>query len=316
MPLMTRRDVPFLAYSAATVSLRVFPKSMRLRWLIPISHRLGRAWLMLDRPAAQLCRGNMQRVLGDRLSPAELETAVRQHFYVITLGKMINDLLPELSLAELERFLRLGGSEQLQAAKEPGKGLLLLGSHIGLHGYSPMTLFQRHGYAFEAAVGEEFPIDSRVYRKFVHPVRSRNWSIMPVIPTSTGAPQRRMHLCLQEGKILLLWVDVVNEDLLRLRAPQVIRMPFLGHTMAFRTGALQLAQWMQVPTLPFFTPPRPDGGFTLQIEPPLTIHLEKSLDALRDNMAQYVTRLESRILANPGLWWQWRHPLLMEIMQL
>ncbi|MCO5183847.1 MAG: lysophospholipid acyltransferase family protein [Anaerolineae bacterium] len=314
MTWITKGDLPFLAYSAATVATRAVPLSYRRRWTIPVADRLGGLWRLADRSAAALGRRNMQAIMGDRLNSAEIDTALREHFNVIVLGKLLNDMLPDLTLEQLEQFLRLEGREHLDAALAKDQGVLLLGAHYGLHGYVPLTLYQRLGLPFNTVVGAEFPIDSWVYNRFVHPVRSRNWHELPVIDNTHGNPQRAMLRCLQAKKSLLIWPDLFNDDLFELSSPQVLRMPLLGHTLPFRTGTFQLAQWTQVPTLPFFILPRADGGFVMRVEPPLTIVQEKSIDGLYTNVLGYVQRLERHIAAHPGLWWQWRQPRLLEIM--
>lgn len=314
MKWITRGDLPFLAYSAATVAMRAIPLASRRRWTIPISDKLGAAWRHLDRSSAALARRNMQVIMGDRLSSAEIDSALQDHFNVIALGKLLNDMLPDLTLAQLEQFLRLEGREHLDAALAQGKGVLLLGAHYGLHGYVPLTLYQRLELPFNTVVGAEFPVDSWAYNRFVHPVRSRNWHELPVIDNTHGNPQRAMLRCLQAKNSLLIWPDLFNDDLFELSSPQVLRMPLLGHTLPFRTGTFQLAQWTQVPTLPFFILPRADGGFVMRVEPPLTIVQEKSIDGLYANLLGYVQRLEGHISAYPGLWWQWRQPRLLEIM--
>ena len=157
MTWITKGDLPFLAYSAATVATRAVPLSYRRRWTIPVADRLGGLWRLADRSAAALGRRNMQAIMGDRLNSAEIDTALREHFNVIVLGKLLNDILPDLTLEQLEQFLRLEGREHLDAALAKDQGVLLLGAHYGLHGYVPLTLYQRLGLPFNTVVGAEFP---------------------------------------------------------------------------------------------------------------------------------------------------------------
>lgn len=313
MALVTKGDLPHLAYTAVTVGLRAIPLALRWQGCDRAARQLGQLWYTLDRSSRTLAKSNMRAVLGDRLSEAEIEREVQRHFYVIALGKIMNDMLPDLSLEQLTDFLHVEGEEHLQAALARGRGALLLGMHFGLHGYIPLTLFQRLGYQFVAILGHEYPSTSWAYKQLVYPVRSRNWSQLPVV-NADGSPQRALVEPLRKGQSVMIWPDLVNEELFRQPEPNVIRIPLLGKSMPFRTGAFRMEQWMKVPALPFVWVPR-EHGFTMRIEPPLTLEGDRSLTGLTENVRTYAGRLEEYILRYPGMWWQWRQERLMELMQ-
>jgi KDO2-lipid IV(A) lauroyltransferase len=288
---------------------------MRWRAYGALGDSLAEWWYRLDKPSVALARANIQAVLGERLSADEVEKAIFDHFHVVALGKVVNDMLPDLSLAELKEFLQVEGEEHLTAALAEGRGVLMLGAHYGLHGYIPLTMLKRMGLNFAAVLGHEFPSDTWVYRNLVYPIRSRNWRQVPVI-NADGNPQREMVARLQRKEILVIWPDLVNEELFLQPAPHVLRVPFLGQTMPFRTGSFRLAQWMKIPTLPFFIVPREGRNrFSMVIEPPLAFSSDNSLEALKDNLGVYLARLQSYIMHHPGLWWQWRQNRLQELVR-
>jgi lauroyl/myristoyl acyltransferase len=256
----------------------------------------------------------MQTVLGARLAAEEIESEVQRHFYVTALGKVVSDMLPDLTLAGLNQILAIEGETYLKAALAEGRGVLLLGTHFGLHGYVPLTLIKRLGYSFVTVIGQEYSSrDSWIYLHFVHPIRSRNWREMPVI-NPNGNPQREMVTSLQQKQLLMIWPDFINEELFRLPPPHALRVPFLDRSMPFRTGAFRLAQWLNVPMLPFFIVPRPQG-FAMVIEGPLPVTPDNSMAGLMANLTAFTARLETHILLYPGLWWQWRQKWLLEMMQ-
>lgn len=314
MALVTKQDLPFVAYSGVTLALRAIPWRWRLRWMLPVSRVLGRLWYRLDRSNAALGRRNMHSTLGDRYSAERLEAELLRHFQVIAFGKIFNDILPELDLAHLNHILYLDGKEHVDAAMAQNRGALLFGTHYGLHGYVPLTLFQRHGYPFQTVVGAELSDgDSWIYRKLVHPIRSRNWDLMPII-NPTGNPQREMVKALEDKDALLIWPDFVNDELFRLPEPHTLSVPFLGRMMRFRTGAFRLARWMKVPVLPFTV--LPDGDrFVMKVEAPLVLSAETNpLEALRADVAAFARYFEPHVLAHPGMWWQWRQERFDELL--
>jgi lauroyl/myristoyl acyltransferase len=119
--------------------------------------------------------------------------------------------------------------------------------------------------------------------------------------------------CLQNKQTMIILPDYLDGELFHLPPPHALPVPFLGRTLPFRTGAFRLAQWLDVPTIPFFVVP--DGEkFVLKLSPPLTLSQDKSIEGLRANVAAYATLLEAHIRQYPGLWWQWRQERLLELM--
>ncbi len=316
MSLITRDDLPFLGYAAATLSLRVIPRPWRLAWSGALANRLGALWYRLDRPSAELTHKNLRTILGVRLPEERLKATALAHFRNIALHKIINDMLRYLTREELTRFVSLEGEEHLRQAQAAGRGVILLGAHFGAHGYIPLMVLKRQGYEITPVIGEEATRhNSWVYWHIVNPIRRVTWNEFPII-NPVGMPQRQMADCLRKGGILAIWPDFIdqNEDLFRLPPPHVLPVPLLGHTIRFKTGTFRLARWLGAPMLPFFFSPRP-GGFIMRIEPPLPSNSEKSTEGLLADLAAYTARLEPYLLRNPELWWQWRQKILLDLMQ-
>jgi len=316
MAFITREDLPFLGYTAVTLSLRVIPRSWRLRWSRTLANGLGALWYRLDRSSAALAHKNLRAVLGPRLPDRKLEATAMAHFHNIALHKVINDMLRHLTRQELTRYVTVEGEEHLQQALAAGRGVVLLGAHSGAHGYIPLMVLKRLGYQITPVVGEEAtPHNSWVYCHVVNPIRRVNWNEFPMI-NPVGTPQREMVECLRQGGILVIWPDFIdqNQDLLRLPAPHVLPAPLLGHTIPFKTGTFRLARWLGAPMLPFFFSPRP-GGFTMRIEPPLPANDDKSTAGLLADLAAYTARFEPYLLRYPELWWQWRQRILPDLMR-
>ena len=212
MAFITREDLPFLGYTAVTLSLRVIPRSWRLRWSRTLANGLGALWYRLDRSSAALAHKNLRAVLGPRLPDRKLEATAMAHFHNIALHKVINDMLRHLTRQELTRYVTVEGEEHLQQALAAGRGVVLLGAHSGAHGYIPLMVLKRLGYQITPVVGEEAtPHNSWVYCHVVNPIRRVNWNEFPMI-NPVGTPQREMVECLRQGGILVIWPDFIGSE--------------------------------------------------------------------------------------------------------
>jgi KDO2-lipid IV(A) lauroyltransferase len=315
MTIISKKDFPFLAYSAVTLSSRAVPLSIRLRWCKTTAKIVGSLWYRIDRLRSTTARQNIQSVLGKHLSPTQVESIAKTHFQSIAFHKIFNDLLPELNIDEFRQFLDIEGEEHLRRALAQKRGVILLGAHYGLHGYIPLGLLKLLGYQFSAVIGAEVTSeDSWAYRHIVNPIRSRNWDRFHVIDPN-GSPQREMVECLQQNHILAIWGEFLHTDFIHLPPPQVVRVPLLGHTVALKTGPFRMARWLNSPVLPNFILPRPGGRFALKIEAPMQLSDDQSTQGLVADLSAFINLLEPHILRNPALWMFWRHEALLDLME-
>jgi len=314
MTIITKRDLPFLGFAAATLSLRVLPKGLRCRWLEAFGNRLGTLWYRLDRSDAALTRRNLQAVLGAQLSAAQIEATAQAQFQTVAYSKLLFDLLPDLSSAEVQQILHIEGQEHLKAALDLGRGVVLLRTHSNIQGYPETMLLQHLGYPAVAVLAEEIePGASWVHRRIVHPLRRRVWHSLTVIALD-GTPQRALADYLRQNHVLLIMGDALEADMRDLQPPQVLPVSLLGHSVPLKTGPFRMARWFKSPIVPAFVVPRP-GGYTLVIEPPLELSDDNSMQGLATDLATFVARFEPYLLRYPALWAHWRHVALLDLMQ-
>lgn len=309
--LVSRRDIPFLGYTAAVLAMRLLPLSLRIATCGRTADMLGAFWYAFDRKSAGLARRNIRAVFGDRMSEIEIEATAKSSFQVVALGKLLDDLLPVLSLEQLERFLVLEGRERLEAALEGGRGVILLGVHFGLHGYIPMALMKRHGYPFATVATQEAKTtESWAYHSIVHPVRGRNWDEYPMINVTDGTPQREIVDCLRRNEALMILGDFLDEGGPNLPPPHILPAQLMGHPLMLKTGAFRLSHWMKIPILPFFV--IPDGErYRMLIEAPLELSSNGSSSALALDLENFMDRFQPHFASNPALWWLWRRDDLL-----
>jgi lauroyl/myristoyl acyltransferase len=316
MSIISKRDIPFLAFTTVTLSLRALPKSLRFTWCESASQKLGTIWYRSTPSDAELTRENIARVLGKQLSLAQIDDTARRLFQNVAYSKLINDLLPDLALSDIQKYLRLEGEQNLKQAMAQGRGAILLIAHYGLHGYSAMALLSQSGYRIIPVVGDEIePGDSWLYKKVVLPVRRRaedrlNFEMIK----PTGQPQIAMLENLRQNKLLFIYGDVLEETMLGMQPPHVLRAPLLGQELLLKTGPFRLAKGFKTPVLPLFIVPR-SNGFALVVEPPLNLSLNSTIASLEADLAAFTQRFEPYLRQDPALWAHWRHEQLRELMQ-
>jgi lauroyl/myristoyl acyltransferase len=302
MALVTKRDTLLLGFLTAAFGARLLPRRMRLPYIKSFADRLGALWYRLHQPHAALLRKNLQTLLGHRLPASGVDVMTRAFCQNVSFGMLINDMLPALTLSDMRQFLSLEGAEHLNTALSQRRGVVLLGAHFGLHGYTALMFLQRSGYPIAVVTREglELGSDSWFDRRIVTPIRYRFHTHMHTI-ARTGMPQRAMADCLRQNHILLMMGDALDEGALRPAPPNVLPAPLLDHSIPLNTGPFRLARWLNAPIVPFFTVPRP-SGFTLVIQPPLELSADNSTNGLLADVAAFTSRLEPYILRDPALW--------------
>jgi len=314
MAFIKKSDLPFLGFVAAALSLRLLPRAVRFKWTQVVAKSLGQAWHRVDRSDAALTRQNMLKVLGGYLPAEKIEAAVPALYQHFALDKLLADIVPSLNRADMNRISVVEGEEHLQAVLAQGRGAILLATHFGYFSYISMLAMKLRGYPLVPVVREEMPSNpSWVYKHIVYPVRAAARPLFDII-NPTGTPQHKLIETLRQNKILLIFGDVLDDEVRRLAAPNVLPAPLLGHLVSLKTGPFRLARWLNVPMIPYFVRPLVGGGFKLVFEAPLVLSPDNSPSGLMADLAAYTSRFEPYLLQNPELWAHWRHELLLDLM--
>ena len=314
MTFISKSDLPHLGFVAAVLGFRCLPRPLRLHGCLGVARSIGALWYRLDRADAALTRRNLQGILGHRLTAEQVEATARAIFQHVALHKFIHDIVPGLRPQDVSQFLTVEGEAYLQQGLAQGRGVILLGAHFGIPGYLQLMLMKHLGYQVTAVLGEDLPPDSSwVYHRLVHPIRHRVRHQFCMIDPN-GAPQREMVACLQRNQILIIPGDAFDQELFQLSSPHVLPAPLLGRTVLLKTGSFRLARWLKSPMIPFFIIPRA-RGFTMIIEPPLSLSEDNRSSGLMADLAAFTARFEPYLLRYPALWLHWRHEALLELMQ-
>jgi len=212
-------------------------------------------------------------------------------FEFLCLPRIINDQ---------ENLIRIENEAALINAVNAGKGVILLGMHMG--NWELITAYAKRTGLFMTAATANFP-DQRINQLMISQRKLENMEIMP---RGTGMSSRKLFRCLKNKNILIL---IIDQDT---NVPSTW-VPFFGIPSKTPVGASVFALKTGASVVSYNVIREKDGTFRLKFET-LGIFSRNHLSMEQDVYS--VTRkmnqhLEQRIRENPQQWaWfhrRWRH---------
>lgn len=252
---------------------------------------LGLLAYALDKRHRKVSLENLRRSdLG--LTEAEARRIARasfRHFGAVLLSVVpMSEAAPE----DLDTWILVDGLEHFDAAKAEGRGFIQITGHYG--DWEAVALMQsRHGRSL-TVIGRELdnPLLEPVLKAFRQRFGNRQ--------IAKGGALRETMKALKAGDGVGF---VQDQDALT----SGVFVPFLGRWAATHAVAGTLAAKMDLPILPVFSWPRPDGRIQVRFLPPF--HAPRTGDAARDawEAARLMTRcVEDQVRKDPRFWF-WMH---------
>lgn len=262
------------------------------RVTVALAELVGRVWYALDGRRRRIARSNITLAFPEwpwRRVCATARAAF-MHFARSAMEFFRRPLY--LDPAYLERHVRIDGEDNMRAAVEQGRGVVLLLAHWGnweIGGLVCDRLGFRH-----AAVGRAYR--SKNVMRFLNESRARGGTrfidkheaVRPVL----GA--------LRAGESVGFFIDQTTSDRSTLTTffERPCKTPIGPAGFAIKTGA---------PVVPILCPRLPDGRYEARFHP--EIEAPHTGDVRRDveELAQHMTRfVEERVRERPGQW-LWMH---------
>ena len=189
------------------------------------------------------------------------------------------------------------GTAHLLAARDAGRGAILLTAHIGNFELGGLFLRDLGLSAAVAYVPDPSPVIER------HRAKARSRIGVAGIPVTSSAfafvPLLR---ALREGSFIAMQGDRDVSGTGR-------ALPFFGKTSSFPIGPFRLAAIARVPIFPVFILMEPDGRYRTVVETPIRLGLsagsrtEPDERELSSAMERWVAILSRVIRENPGQWY-------------
>jgi KDO2-lipid IV(A) lauroyltransferase len=240
---------------------------------------------------------NLRRVYGDTLTDRRI-TEIAQAFYahlVKFLGEFVR--LAFMSDAKKKKLVRIEGIEHLAAAREQGKGVLLLAGHFGnwevstVAGMSQFKQYRGHLHFIRRPLKPQW-FNDLVMRRF----QKAGFGTLE----KTGSLDEILAL-LEENRII---VSIFDQFTVRKYG---IQSEFFGHPAHTFKSLAVLAQFTGAPVIPSSSWREPDGTHVLLFEPPVEVLTEgRTKDILSKNTKRFNEALERIILRHPEQW-IWMH---------
>jgi phosphopantetheine--protein transferase-like protein len=264
--------------------------------------RAGRFIQRFLPPRGEVVMANLKRVYGDVVGEAEIVRLAAAHYGHLwrLLGEFVR--FRWLSAAQKMALVRVEGIANFIAARDQGKGILILTGHFGnweVSTTSGIALFpeMRGKFHFVRRPIKPQWLDRLVTRRFNRAgfgVFSKRDSLDAMLE------------CLARGDAVVLPFDQ------HAGPPDGIEVDFLGHpAWTFKSLAI-IALSTGAPVLPASSWREPDGRHVLRFETPLApIECDNTTEAIRLNTRAYNAALERLVVRHPEQWYwvhrRWKH---------
>ena len=254
---------------------------------------LGWIWYRIDKRHRKIALENLNLAFGNELDPSQRQRICRNVFD--HLARVILELpyVRKLSHENLDRFATFRGAENLYAALQKGKGLLVMTSHFG--NWEMMSLaFSLRYLPFNIIVR---PLDNPFMNRLIDRMRCRtgNRTIH-----KRGSIRQVLQL-LRRGEIVALLGDQ-NTDWY-----DGVFVPFFNQPACTNKTMAVLALRTGIPVIPVYNVRQPDGRYEMIIEPeiPLLRTGDTTID-IEENTARFNQVIERYVRRNPEQWF-WIH---------
>ena len=275
---------------------------LSLRTLYGIAHLVGDGAYLVRPKMRRGVIANMRRVMGPEASEREVHRAAREVFRNAT--RYYADLL-HLPRMDAQRFLReqldLEGVEYLRAARDSGRGAVVVSAHYG----NPEMAAQGLAAAGFRIFSLTEPLRPKELSEFTHWLRSQHGHEFRTL--SFGAVKEAVRRLRSGGIVaLLLDRDVTGSGVPMQLFGAETRIPLGAVELALRTGADLIPAWAW----------RIDGyRFHARVGPPMELVRTGDLQHdVRVNAARLLALFEVQLRVDPGQWavlesiWREREP--------
>lgn len=248
-------------------------------------------------------RGNMRSAPALRGVASAVDRLARENYDAIGRMYLERMFLTELPPRRLERWLGercdISGLDRLARAHATGRGVILVGFHVGSFSLIPYLVASR-GYAVTYLNGTASAEDSTVERRIAE-LRAAGFD-RPLTYVGGALGVRALARAVMRGETAMLLCDTGVAA-----ADEGVELPFLGRCLRATAGAAWLAGRTGAPVLPVVITWRADGSHHLGIEPEVRVASSPD-DAshVGDVMSAIHAVLEREILRAPAQWFKWK----------
>lgn len=282
-----RHRVEFGAFLVVKGLLRALPHGRSRAF----GAALGGALFRLDRRHRAVVRRNL-RLAFPTLSASEQEALALGTFRHAGAAFADAISIQRFDRSELCRRVDSGGWENLRRAETAGRGVLVMGAHLGNWEVVALTLGAQHGPL--QAVGR--PADNPWFDREMQRLRSRFGNVS----LAKHGSVRRMLRVLREGGRVGMLIDQ------RVKPHEGIAVPFFGTPCWTSPLLARLALRTGAPIVPAFGDHLPGGRYAVRFLAPILPEGEESDDAVSALTVRCLDVVAAAIRQRPESWF-WLH---------
>jgi len=236
---------------------------------------------------------NMRYVLGPEATDLEVRRTAQRSFrnYMKVLVDFLR--LPRTSDEEVERRVQGEGWEHLERAFEAGKGVLLVGTHLGSSDLAGLALAARGHELYLVAERQKPPWLNRI---------ARDWR-----------EERGIHLIFMEGTLKPLFHALARNQLVvivvdrPLPEGEGVSVEFFGQMIPWPSGPASLALRTGAQVITGYLVRTLDGHFKGEIFPPLEFQPSGDKFEDRRRLSQKIVTLQEELIRRyPDQWYMFR----------
>lgn len=281
-------DLTYKLLKSCVICLGKIPKSIS-RYLSGI---FGMLWYNIDKRHRNIVLDNLEHAYGMDHTPHEIRSLAKRIFKNIANIVFTVTWSYTLTKKDIPKYFDIQGLEHLEAARAKGRGVLLLGCHIGNFELMPTgySLVPYDGY------GVYRPLDFEPLDRLILEFRERyNGKLIPI----RGAG-KKINDILRRGGIVGTLLDQSVDWY------EGVFVNFFGRRTCTNKGVAVLAMRTRAAVVPIYIFQK-NGRHILRFDPelPLMITGDRIKD-IETNTQTYVSAIEAIIRKSPEHWF-WIH---------
>jgi len=282
-----RHRLEYATVVAVRLAVRLMPRS----WMLTAATGLGLVFHRLDRRRRETAVRNVCAAFPLR-TEVECREIVRGAFS--NLGRHILELLrfDTLNVEQMTDVVELEGVERVEQVLASGRGAMFFTGHFGFWELQIMV----HAVRFAPIVMVARTLDNPLLEAMIERLRTRVGT--RVIPRQGAI--RELLRALQQDESVGMMIDQHMQD----RSAIVVN--FFNRPAATTSAIAALALRTDVPVIPVFALPLPDGRYRLIYEAPVDRPDPDDPDAVRLLTQRCTDVLEIYVRRYPELW-LWMH---------
>ncbi len=255
----------------------------------PLATRFGDLLYHLDKVTRANIYDNVTHILeGSGKAAGDSEAIVRGVFR--NMAKNFYDLFraQTLSLAEIDRLVKVEGREHVEGALSRGKGLIVVGTHFG-----NIDIVAQVPALWEIpVVGPAEHLQPEALFRYICSLRAnKGFRLIPI-----DGPLFELFRALRRNEVVALAAD---RDI----TGSGIVVDFFGAPARLPDGYARLSLRTGAPVIVGFSQRRPDNTFVVYLEPPLELEATGDRDRdVRAGVEKVVAIMERYIGEHPEQW--------------